>query len=176
MNMEEKKSKLFFWGIFPKCPFYKPIPVLIIIAFIALGTWGIFYLNLWVALAYSIYSVLWYFLFMPVVHCQHCYFKVKDIPVNNEKGDTTDFREKDVYFYVRTLVFTYCIYRRFILSELQYIGSGILDMLCSCVGNKLVLYAAKSLHNVPYQRRMSFILLNQNRSFQVKVIKLYIAD
>ncbi len=90
MNMEAKKSKLFIWGIFPKCPLYKPVPVLIIIIFIALGTWGIFYLNLWVALAYAIYSVLWYFLFMPVVHCQHCYFKVKDTSLNNKSEDATE--------------------------------------------------------------------------------------
>jgi len=39
MNMvEEQKSKLFFLRIFPKCPFYKPVPVLIILVLIALGT------------------------------------------------------------------------------------------------------------------------------------------
>jgi len=71
MNMaEEKKSKLFFLGIYPKCPFYKPIPVLIILVMIALGTWGSYYLHLWAAVAYLIYSLLFYFLVMPLTMCK----------------------------------------------------------------------------------------------------------
>jgi hypothetical protein len=91
MNMvEEKKDKLFFLGIFPKCPFYKPVPLLIILVLIALGTVGIYFLNLWAAVAYLIYSILWYFLVMPIVHCQYCYYKVKETTIDREKGKTIE--------------------------------------------------------------------------------------
>jgi len=91
MNMaEEKKSKLFFLGIYPKCPFYKPIPVLIILVMIALGTWGSYYLHLWAAVAYLIYSLLFYFLVMPLTMCKYCYFKAKETTTDEEKGEITE--------------------------------------------------------------------------------------
>jgi membrane protein YdbS with pleckstrin-like domain len=92
MNMvEEQKSKLFFLGIFPKCPFYSsPIALLIILALIALGTWGIYYLNLWAAVAYLIYSLLFYFLAMPFTMCKYCYYKVKETAIDKEKGKTIE--------------------------------------------------------------------------------------
>ena len=91
MNMvEEQKSKLFILGIFPKCPFYKPVPLLIILVLIAFGTWGIYYLNLWAAVAYLIYSILYYFLAMPLTMCKYCYFKVKETTIDKEKGKTTE--------------------------------------------------------------------------------------
>ena len=91
MNMvEEKKFKLFFLGIFPKCPFYKPVPLLIILVFIALGTVGIYFLNLWAAVAYLIYSILFYFLVMPFTICKYCYFKVKETAIDKEKGKTIE--------------------------------------------------------------------------------------
>ena len=91
MNMvEEQKSKLFILGIFPKCPFYKPVPLLIILVLIALGTWGIHYLNLWVAVAYLIYAILWYFLVMPIFHCRHCYYKVKETTTDNNTGKSIE--------------------------------------------------------------------------------------
>ena len=91
MNMvEEQKSKLFFLGIFPKCPFYKPVPLLIILVLIALGTWGIYYLNLWAAVGYLIYSILFYFLGMPLTICKYCYFKVTETTIDKEKGKTIE--------------------------------------------------------------------------------------
>ena len=43
---EEQESKLFFLGIFPKCPFYtSAIQLFFIIALIALGTFGLLFLN-----------------------------------------------------------------------------------------------------------------------------------
>ena len=74
---EEPKSSLLFLRIFPKCPFYKPVPVLIILVLIALGTWGIYFLNLWGAVAYLAYSFSFYFLVMPFTMCKYCYFKEK---------------------------------------------------------------------------------------------------
>ena len=87
---EEKKSKLLFWGIYPKCPFYKPVPVLIILVLIALGTWGIYYLNLWATVGYLIFSLLFYFMIMPLTLCKFCYFKTKDTTLDKENGETTE--------------------------------------------------------------------------------------
>jgi hypothetical protein len=90
MNMVEKqKSKLFVLGIFPKCPFYKIVPLLIILVLIALGTWGAYYLNLWAAAGYLIFSLLFYFLVMPLTICKYCYFKVTETTINEETGKTT---------------------------------------------------------------------------------------
>ncbi len=86
---EDQKSKLFFLGFIPRCPFYKPTPVLIILVIIALGTWGIYYFNPWVALGYAIFSLLFYFLLMPFTLCKHCYFKVIKTSTDEETGITT---------------------------------------------------------------------------------------
>ena len=86
--VDEQKSKLFILGIIPKCPFYKPINLLIYLTLIAFGTWGIYYLNLWAAVGYLIYSILFIFLVMPLTMCRYCYFKVKDTTVDKEKGET----------------------------------------------------------------------------------------
>ena len=88
--MVDEKSELLFLGIFPKCPFYKPLPVLIILVLIALGTWGIYYLNVWAAVAYSIYSILFYFLAMPFTMCKYCYFKVTEATVDKEEAKTIE--------------------------------------------------------------------------------------
>ena len=84
--VEEQKSRLFFLGMIPKCPFYKPVNELIILVLLALGTWGIYYLNLWVAMGYLIYSILYYFLVMPLTICKYCYFKVTETIEDKEKG------------------------------------------------------------------------------------------
>jgi membrane protein YdbS with pleckstrin-like domain len=85
-RVEKQNSKVLRWGIYPRCPFYKPVPVLIILVLIALGTWGITYLNLWAAVAYFIYSILFYFLAMPFTLCKHCYFKVKETTIDGITG------------------------------------------------------------------------------------------
>lgn len=91
MNMVEvKESKLFILGIFPKCPFYKPVPLLINLVIIALGTVGIYFLNLWAAVVFIIYSILFYFIIMPVVHCQYCYYKVKETTTDSKNGKNVD--------------------------------------------------------------------------------------
>ena len=90
MKMVEQKSNLTFIGIFPKCPFYKPVRLSIILAMIALGTWGIYYLNLWTAVAYSTYSILFFFLALPLTICKYCYYKVKETTIDKEKGKTIE--------------------------------------------------------------------------------------
>lgn len=79
---EEQKSELFFLGIFPKCPFYKSLQaILIILVLIALGTLGIYFLNLWAAVGYLVYSIVFYFLVMPLTMCKYCFFKVKETTI-----------------------------------------------------------------------------------------------
>ena len=83
--MVEHKSNLTFLGIFPKCPFYRPIRLSIIIAMIAIGTWGISFLSIWAAVSYSVYSILFFFLALPLTICKYCYYKTKETTQTIEK-------------------------------------------------------------------------------------------
>jgi len=70
----EQKSNLSFLGVFPKCPFYKPVLQWVFrLGLMALGTVGLYFLNLWVAVGYLIYSFGFYLWAMPIKHCQYCY-------------------------------------------------------------------------------------------------------
>ncbi len=89
--VEQQNSKLFFLGIFPKCPYYTSIiNIGFVIALITLGTVGLLFLNLWVAVGYVIFSTLFYFLLMPLWHCQYCYYKVKDTSTESTKENTVE--------------------------------------------------------------------------------------
>ena len=88
--VEEKSPKLFFLGIYPRCPFYKPAPVLIILLLISLGTLGIYYLNFWAAIGYLVFSIVFYFLVMPFKMCKYCYFRVAETTVDEESGKTSE--------------------------------------------------------------------------------------
>ncbi len=87
---EEQNTKLTYFGIIPKCPFYKPKPIMISLVLIAFGTWGIYYLNLWAAVGYLVYSILFYYLVMPFTICKYCYFKTKDTAIDKEKEKTDE--------------------------------------------------------------------------------------
>ena len=88
--VEEQNSKLFFLGIFPKCPLYTSVQALsIILALIALGTLGIYFFDLWVAVGYLVYSIVFYFLVMPFTMCKYCYFRVKETTIDEDTGETT---------------------------------------------------------------------------------------
>ena len=76
--MAGHKSNLTYLGIFPKCPFYRPIRLLIILAMIVIGSWGISFLNIWAAVSYAIYSILFFFLVLPLAICKYCYYKTKE--------------------------------------------------------------------------------------------------
>ena len=91
MNMEEEQeSKLFYLGIFPRCPFYKSAPgILMIVALMVLGTVGIYFLNLWAAVAYLVYAILFFFLAMPFTMCKYCYFRVKET-TTDKNGKTVE--------------------------------------------------------------------------------------
>ena len=86
---EEEKSKLFYLGYIPRCPLYKPIPLAIILIYVAFGAWGSYYLHLWAALGYLIYSLLFTFVLMPFTMCKHCYFKKIITTQDEETGETT---------------------------------------------------------------------------------------
>jgi len=83
----EKEQDLFFLRLFPKCPFYKPVPVSIILVLIALGTAETYFLNLWVAVGYLLFSIVFYFLVMPFTTCRYCDFRVKE---TRETGETIE--------------------------------------------------------------------------------------
>jgi len=87
---EEQNSKILYLGIFPKCPFYKPVPLFIILVLMAFGTMGIYYFHIWAAVGYFIHSILFYFLAMPFTICKYCYYKTKETIVDKEKGKTTE--------------------------------------------------------------------------------------
>ena len=83
--MVGNESDITFLGIFPKCPFYRPVRLLIILAMIVVGSWGISFLNTWAAVVYSVYSVLVFFLVLPLTICKLCYYKTKKPAQNCEK-------------------------------------------------------------------------------------------
>jgi len=80
------KSNLTYLGIFPKCPFYRPIRLLIILAMIVIGSWGISFLNIWASVSYIIYSILIFGLILPLTICKYCYYKtMKSLEFSVEK-------------------------------------------------------------------------------------------
>jgi hypothetical protein len=54
----------------------------------ALGTVGIIFFNVWVAVVYLIYAMLFNFLLFPTKHCQYCYYAVKETTTDNTTGKT----------------------------------------------------------------------------------------
>ena len=70
-----------------KCPFYKSgFQWVLRLVLMVLGTVGLYFLNIWVAVAYLIYYIVFFFLLMPLKHCQYCYYRVKE--TTKEKGKT----------------------------------------------------------------------------------------
>jgi len=87
--VEEQRSNPFILGIYPRCPFYKSVQaILIVLILIALGTWGIYYLNSWIAIAYLFFSIMFYFLVMPFTMCKYCYYKVTETTKDIATGKT----------------------------------------------------------------------------------------
>ena len=71
-----------------KCTYNRPLLQRILkLGILVIGTLGLFFFNLWVAMAYFIYSIVWSLILMPLKHCQYCYFKIKEsiIDVNTSK-------------------------------------------------------------------------------------------
>jgi hypothetical protein len=62
-----------------KCPFYNSVINLVLtIVIMVLGTIGIYFLNLWISVVYFVYFIVFFFIAMPLKHCQYCYYKVKE--------------------------------------------------------------------------------------------------
>ncbi len=73
--------------LYPKCPYNNSVVILILrIGVIALGTFGLSFLNLCVAKVYLVYSIVFNLLVWPIIHCQYCYYKVKKTTLDNENG------------------------------------------------------------------------------------------
>jgi membrane protein YdbS with pleckstrin-like domain len=89
--VEDQTPKFHILGIFPRCPFYSSVTaVSIILGLIALGTIGIYFLNVWAAGAYLTYSMLWYFLAMPFAMCKDCYYNIKESAIDMATGKTIE--------------------------------------------------------------------------------------
>ena len=56
----------------------------------ALGTVGLLFLNLWVSVVYLIYYIAFFFLSMPLKHCQYCYYKIKETTIDSKTGKTIE--------------------------------------------------------------------------------------
>ena len=85
--------------VYIKCPYFgSVINVGLIIGWMALGTVGLYFLNLWGAVVYLIYSLVFMFWAMPVKHCQYCYYRVKETPIDNKKGELLPLEKwKELY-------------------------------------------------------------------------------
>ncbi len=82
--MENKSNEI----IEQKCPYYRPLLQKVLkFGIMVLGTVGLIFFNLWVAVVYLIYYLFWTFWLMPVKHCQYCYYMVKETTTDN--GETT---------------------------------------------------------------------------------------
>ena len=72
-----------------KCPYNKPVIQWVFrFALMALGIVGLLFLNVWVAVVYLIYYVVFFFLAMPLKHCQYCYYKIKETTIDRKNGKT----------------------------------------------------------------------------------------
>ena len=81
--MENKGNEI----IEQKCPFNRPVLQKVLrLCLMALGTAGLYFLNIWVSVVYLIYFVVFFFWAMPVKHCQYCYYKVKETTIDKENG------------------------------------------------------------------------------------------
>jgi len=50
----------------------------------ALGTVGLYFLHVWVAVGYLIYSFGFYLWLTPVKHCKYCYYQVKETSIDSK--------------------------------------------------------------------------------------------
>ena len=71
-----------------KCPFnHSVFQVVLRLGLMVLGTVGLYFLNIWVAVVYLVYYAVFFFLAMPLKHCQYCYYKVKETTVDEKTGN-----------------------------------------------------------------------------------------
>jgi len=71
-----------------KCPYNNSVINLVSrLGLMALGIVGLTFFNIWVAVVYLIYSVLFNFLLFPTMHCQYCYYAVKETTTDSKTGE-----------------------------------------------------------------------------------------
>jgi len=74
-----------------KCPYNNSVINLVLrLGLMALGTVGLTFFNIWVALGYLIYSILFNFWLLPSKHCKNCYYAVKETTVDSKTGKTIE--------------------------------------------------------------------------------------
>ena len=74
------------FGPLQKCPYHKSVFVWIFrLGQMALGTLGLIYLNIWVAVLYLLFSIVFTFWAWPVKHCKYCYYNVTTMDRKNGK-------------------------------------------------------------------------------------------
>ena len=79
-----------------KCPFNNSVlQVVLRLALMVIGTVGLYFLNVWVAVVYLIYYVAFFFLAMPLKHCQYCYYKVKETTIDKNGKTIVKLLPKD---------------------------------------------------------------------------------
>lgn len=77
--------------VWVKCPYNNSVINLVSrLGLMALGTVGLIFFNVWVAVAYLVYSVLFNFLLFPTMHCQYCYYAVKKTTTDSTTGKTIE--------------------------------------------------------------------------------------
>jgi hypothetical protein len=59
------------------------------LAMIALGAAGLYFLNIWIAVAYVAFFFVYFFVIMPVKACQYCYYRT-DVPLEEWKDKYLD--------------------------------------------------------------------------------------
>ena len=81
-----------------KCPFYNSaLQWVFRLALMVLGTVGLLFFNVWVAVVYLIYYVAFFFVLMPLKHCQYCYYRVKESTKDGKKSLLPKEKWKDCY-------------------------------------------------------------------------------
>ena len=75
---------------YPKCPYNDSIVLLVLrISTIVLGTIGLMVFNELIATVYLAYSLIYNVVIWPVIHCKHCYYKVKEFKKDEETGEVS---------------------------------------------------------------------------------------
>ena len=84
--------------MFIKCPYNRSVlQVVLRLVLMVLGTVGLLFFNVWVATAYLIYYIAFFFFLMPVMHCQYCYYKVKEPTKDGKKSLLPKEKWKECY-------------------------------------------------------------------------------
>ena len=77
--------------LYPRCPYNDSVILFVLrVSVVVCGSIGLIFFNVWIAGVYLLYSVLFNVFIWPIVHCQHCYYKVKE---NNDLLPLEEWKE-----------------------------------------------------------------------------------